>query len=175
MPDMRCRDVMTRLPACLAGEDTLQVAARKMRQLGLGFLPVCGAHGEVVGSLPDREVVSACADGIDPAYIRVRRLMGAVAPSCGPDDELGHVHSILRENGSGRVLVVDTDDALLGVVSVADLACVDPVQAGETLRELSVALPTARAHRPLYPVSSGEPAEEELPSPLRELSEEPWE
>ena len=39
---MRCEQIMKRTVECVTAKDSVQVAARKMRDQNVGFLPVCG-------------------------------------------------------------------------------------------------------------------------------------
>jgi CBS domain-containing protein len=42
---MLLKDAMTRGVECVGPEDTIQTAARKMRDLDVGPVPVCGTDG----------------------------------------------------------------------------------------------------------------------------------
>jgi len=49
---------------CVHPGDTLQVAARKMKPLDVGSMPVCGGDVEIVGMLTDRDItIRATAEG----------------------------------------------------------------------------------------------------------------
>jgi len=61
---MQVKEVMTRGVECVRPDDTLQAAARKMKDLDVGPLPVCGDNDRLVGILTDRDVVvRAVAEG----------------------------------------------------------------------------------------------------------------
>ena len=53
---MLVQDVMTRAAECVHPDDTLQEAARKMKSLDVGPLPVCGDDDRPVGMLTDRDI-----------------------------------------------------------------------------------------------------------------------
>jgi CBS domain-containing protein len=56
---------------CVAETDSLVTAAVKMRDLGVGALPICGANDRLHGILTDRDIVVRCiAEGGDPAEVR---------------------------------------------------------------------------------------------------------
>ncbi len=61
------RDIMTGGVQCVDVNETLVQAAQKMRDLGVGALPICGEDHRLKGMLTDRDIVVNCvADGIDP-------------------------------------------------------------------------------------------------------------
>lgn len=58
------RELMTRDPACVETDQTLQEAAEIMSRLGVGALPICGPDRKIKGVLTDRDlVVRALAEG----------------------------------------------------------------------------------------------------------------
>jgi CBS domain-containing protein len=62
------RDIMTEGTECVGTGDTLVDAARKMRDLDVGGLPICGDDGKLAGMITDRDIVVRClADGGDPS------------------------------------------------------------------------------------------------------------
>src|SRR4051812_932652 len=62
---MRVDEIMTRSVECVSPEDTIQAAARKMRDLDVGPMPVCGDAGRLVGMVTDRDIaVRAVAEGL---------------------------------------------------------------------------------------------------------------
>ena len=62
------RDIMTQGAECVGESETLVDAARKMRDLDVGALPICGEDERLKGMLTDRDIVVRClAAGGDPA------------------------------------------------------------------------------------------------------------
>lgn len=119
---MRCDQFLTRAPESIAPDDPVQLAAVRMREANIGFLPVCDAERTVVGVLTDRDLaVRLVAEG-KPATTPVRELMTEEdLVACRPDDDLEEVGRLMREHGVARVLVTDEQDHLVGVVSLADV------------------------------------------------------
>ena len=65
------REVMTGDASCVGTEDTLADAARRMRDLDVGALPICGDDNRLKGMITDRDIVVKCvADGGDPNQTR---------------------------------------------------------------------------------------------------------
>jgi CBS-domain-containing membrane protein len=61
------RDLMTKGAECVNSTETLVDAARKMRDLNVGALPICGEDQRLKGMLTDRDIVVKCiAEGKDP-------------------------------------------------------------------------------------------------------------
>ncbi len=72
---MRCEELMKRDVVSVSAEDTVQEAARLMREENVGFVPVCDAQHKVVGMLTDRDiVVRAVAEGLDVRTAKVSTL-----------------------------------------------------------------------------------------------------
>ena len=72
---MFVREVMTRHAATVGADETLEAAARKMKELGVGALPVL-ERGQLTGIVTDRDVaVRGVAAGADPRRARVRDAM----------------------------------------------------------------------------------------------------
>ena len=51
------RDIMTGGAECIGENETLDEAARKMRDLDVGSLPICGEDNRLKGMLTDRDIV----------------------------------------------------------------------------------------------------------------------
>ena len=61
------RDIMSGSAECASENDTLVDAARKMKDLDVGALPICGDDDRLKGVITDRDIVVNCvADGGDP-------------------------------------------------------------------------------------------------------------
>ena len=67
------REIMTPGAECARTSDTVTDAARKMRELGVGALPICGDDDRLAGMITDRDIVLNCvAEGMDPRRSRSR-------------------------------------------------------------------------------------------------------
>ena len=54
------RDLMTPDPKCVKEDQTLADAARLMRDLDVGALPICGNDDRLKGMVTDRDIVVKC-------------------------------------------------------------------------------------------------------------------
>lgn len=51
------RDIMTRDVACVRSGETVLDASRRMADLSVGALPVCGEDNRLAGMITDRDIV----------------------------------------------------------------------------------------------------------------------
>jgi CBS domain-containing protein len=120
---MKLGEIMTSEVEVIQPDDTLQAAAKKMRDRNIGFLPVC--DGEVLmGVLSDRDItIRALADSMDLNVMLCRDLMTTPAIYCFEDQDVSEAARIMAENQIRRLVVLSRDDKrLVGVVSLGDLA-----------------------------------------------------
>jgi CBS domain-containing protein len=120
---MKVSEIMTRDVEIIQPDDTLRMAAQKMRDRDIGFLPVCDGTS-LMGVLSDRDItVRAFADGMDINVMLGRDLMTAPAIYAFDDQDVTEAAKIMGENQIRRLVVLSRDDErLVGVVSLGDLA-----------------------------------------------------
>jgi CBS domain-containing protein len=103
--------------------ETLQEAARKMKLLDIGPLPVCDGD-KVVGMLTDRDItIRVTAEGLDPKHTKVRDIMSKDVITVQDDQDVQQAAELMQARKVRRVLVLNRDKRLAGIVSLADLAC----------------------------------------------------
>src|SRR3954470_13200994 len=134
------RDIMTDQAECVRSDQTLADAARAMRDLGVGALPICGDDDRLKGMVTDRDIVVRCvAEGADPGATQVSQLAEGKPVTIGADDPVDEALRTMIEHGVRRLPVID-GDRLVGMVSQADVAReTSPDQAGELVAALSKA------------------------------------
>ena len=116
------RDIMTGSAECASVNDSLADAARKMRDLDVGALPICGDDNRLAGVITDRDIVVKCiADGGDPTSTKVSKLAEGKPVTIGADDSIEEVLRTMTEHGVRRLPVIDGHE-LIGIVSQADVA-----------------------------------------------------
>ena len=136
---MQVKEVMTRGAECVAPDATLQEAAQKMKGLDVGPLPVCD-NNRLVGMLTDRDItVRAVAEGKDPRTSRVRDVMTEGITYCFEEDDVADAARLMKEKQIRRLVVLNRDKRLAGIVSLGDLAVEtgDEHLAGKTLERVS--------------------------------------
>jgi CBS domain-containing protein len=132
------RDVMTPDPQCVGENDTLIDAARLLRDLDVGALPICGEDGRLKGMLTDRDIVVKClADGGDPSSTTAGSLGDGKPITIGADDDIREALQVMQDAQVRRLPVIDGHD-LVGIVSQADIArSLSSTETGETVAEIS--------------------------------------
>jgi CBS domain-containing protein len=134
---MNIRDVMTPNPRTLSPDDSIQNAARVMRDEDTGAVPVC-ENGRPVGIVTDRDiVVRAVADG-GVLTRPLREIVSGGVLSVSPDTSTRDASQLMSEHQIRRLTVVE-DDRLIGIVSLGDLAVKEgkDKRAGDTLERIS--------------------------------------
>ena len=119
---MQIKEIMTPNVEVVGPDDTLQAAAKKMRDLDVGAIPV--RDGEKVhGILTDRDItVRAVAQGLDPRSTPTASVMTREICWCYEDASVEEAEKLLSDNQIRRILVMDRDQQLVGIVSLGDLA-----------------------------------------------------
>ncbi|GLY67856.1 CBS domain-containing protein [Amycolatopsis taiwanensis] len=134
----KARDIMTRSPACIRTSDTVLDAAKRMAQVSVGAMPICGEDNRLKGMLTDRDiVVKVLAEGKDPRAIRAGELAQGEAVTIGADDDANEIFRTMARHKVRRLPVIDGHD-LVGIVAQADVARAlkDP-QVGELVEAIS--------------------------------------
>jgi CBS domain-containing protein len=133
---MLVRDAMTHRAETIGPNETLQAAARAMKQLGVGALVVYD-EGNVIGILTDRDiVVRSVAEGRNPAEADVRSAMTPQVIDCCDADELEGAATRMSEGAVRRLVVLDGSKRLVGMLSVDDVALHSPTLAGEIVEHV---------------------------------------
>lgn len=118
----RVADVMTRNVRVASPEDTVQQAARLMRDEDTGVLPV-GENDRLVGMVTDRDVaLRVTAEGRDPARTTVREVMTPEVRYVFDDEDLHRAADSMAEQQVRRLPVVNRAKRLVGIVSLGDMA-----------------------------------------------------
>src|SRR5690348_3450862 len=116
------REVMSGGAECIGENDTLADAARRLAELDVGAMPICGEDNRLKGMLTDRDiVVKALAQGKDPSSTRAGELAEGKPVTIGADDSVDEALRTMKDHKVRRLPVIDGHD-LIGVVSQADLA-----------------------------------------------------
>jgi CBS domain-containing protein len=107
---------------CIGENQTVLDAAKRMAELDVGVLPICGDDDRLKGMLTDRDiVVKALAKGRDPATTRAGELGEGKPVTIGADDSLRDALKTMAQYKVRRLPVIDGHD-LVGIIAVADIA-----------------------------------------------------
>ena len=136
---MDLRDIMTRNVEVVSAGASLKDAAKKMKDLDVGLIPVCDGD-RLKGVLTDRDItIRATADGRDPSKTKVSEVMSTDLAYCLEDQEVEEAVSVMEARQIRRLPLVNQDKRLIGIISLADIAVHvgDRDLSGETLEEIS--------------------------------------
>lgn len=116
------RDIMHKGAECVQENETLVHAARRMRDLGVGALPICGTDDRLHGIITDRDIVLKCvAVGGDPATTTASELAQGTPVTADAESDVSEVLHAMEEHQIRRLPVID-NHRLVGMISESDLA-----------------------------------------------------
>jgi CBS domain-containing protein len=134
---MNIRDVMTPNPRTVSPNDSIQSAARIMRDEDTGVVPVV-ENGRAIGMVTDRDiVVRAVADG-NQLDRSVRDIVTTRIISVTPEMSTREANELMSEHQVRRLPVIE-NERLVGIVSIGDLAVKEgrDGRTGDTLQHIS--------------------------------------
>lgn len=134
---MRCSDIMKTDVQFLEPDDSCETAARTMRDLNIGFLPVCDPDGKVVGTLTDRDICIRLVAANRPGSTQVDSVMTPDVVSCLATDDLRRAEELMRQHQVSRMICLSDDGTIAGVISLSDILDADREQAADTAREIA--------------------------------------
>ena len=118
----KARDIMTPDPECVGENDSILDAAKRLAELDVGGMPICGEDNRLKGMLTDRDiVVKALAQGKDPASCRAGELGEGKPITIGADDPVEEALRTMARYKVRRLPVIDGHQ-LVGIVALADVA-----------------------------------------------------
>jgi CBS domain-containing protein len=142
MSDKKARDVMSDDCTCIGENDSVLDAAKRLAELDVGSLPICGEDDRLKGMLTDRDiVVRVLAKGKDPASVKAGELGqgDAKTVTIGADDSIDDALRTMIDHKVRRLPVIDGRQ-LVGIISQADIATnVDEERVGDLVEAISAA------------------------------------
>jgi CBS domain-containing protein len=121
---MRASEIMTDDPETVTPEASLADAAKKMRDLDVGIIPVVesGDSRRLRGVITDRDIaVRAVAEGGDVRSMKVSDCMTTEVETCNKNDTLQNVLRVMEREQVRRVPVTDREGRLVGIIAQADV------------------------------------------------------
>ena len=137
------RDVMTRNPECVSEKDSIRDVARIMKDQDTGVVPVVDGK-KIIGLITDRDiVVRGLAEGKNLENARVNELMTKSVRSVREDASVNEALEMMSNAEIRRVAVVNSNDELVGIVSLGDIASQtnQDGKVGQTVENISEAPP----------------------------------
>lgn len=119
---MKIKEIMSDKPHYVSPDTNLQEAAQLMRDHNFGFIPV-GKDDRLIGMVTDRDIaIRAVAEGWNPQETKVSDIMTKKVLYCYEDDDLIEAAKSMRKMHVRRLIVLNKDKWMVGVISLADLA-----------------------------------------------------
>jgi CBS domain-containing protein len=120
---LTARELMTRSVRAVRREDSLRQVARIMRDEDCSVVPVVDERQRLLGLISERDIVlRAFAGDRDPEQARAGDVMTAELEAVTPDEDIHAVIEVMGRRRVQRVPVVERDDRLVGIISMADIA-----------------------------------------------------
>jgi CBS domain-containing protein len=144
---MQLREIMTANVEVIPSDATIADAAKKMKELDIGALPVCDGD-RLCGMITDRDIaIRAVAEGRD-SRSAVRDSMTDDVIYCFDDQEYEEAAALMRQHQVRRLPIVNREKCLVGVVSLADVSLRgdDESVTTRTIQDVSAPSREGRAH-----------------------------
>lgn len=133
----RIADIMSTDVTTIQPQESLRRAAQCMQELDVGALPVCDGK-QLLGMLTDRDiVVRGIASGLDADQACVSDIMSTDVDTCSPEQDSDEAKRLMGERQVRRLPVVDAEQRLVGILSLADLALRERGDLDRAVREIS--------------------------------------
>ncbi|MDR3491652.1 MAG: CBS domain-containing protein [Gammaproteobacteria bacterium] len=136
---MKAKDLMSTKPEILTPETTLKEAAIKMQKKDIGFLPI-GENDRLIGVITDRDIaIRGVAAGKDPTKTTVKDIMTSEVDYCFEKDTAVKVADMMSDLQVRRLMVLNDDKRLVGIISLGDFATKshDDALSGKTTNAIS--------------------------------------
>jgi CBS domain-containing protein len=139
---MKAREIMSSNPDYVTGDDTVQSAARIMRDRDIGLVPVVDdrSNMRLRGVITDRDIAVRHVAAGDHEDCRVGDHMSeGHVHTVRPDDDLRQVMELMKREQVRRVPVCEEGDRLVGIIAQADIAdrAGDDRETGRVVAEIS--------------------------------------
>lgn len=132
---MKVADVMTKNVRSCAPSCTLNEAAREMWENDCGVVPVVDTARTVVGMITDRDIcMAAYTRGRPLNEIPVEQVMARKLLACRPESSLTEAEETMRTAQVRRLPVTDERGALVGLITLNDIARAATTPNGRTAK-----------------------------------------
>jgi CBS domain-containing protein len=142
MADKKARDIMSDDCTCIGENDSVLDAAKRLAELNVGSMPICGEDDRLKGMLTDRDiVVKVLAEGRDPSSTKAGELGQGDSKTItvGADDSIDEALRTMIDHKVRRLPVIDGRE-LVGIISQADIAThLDEEKVGDLVEAISAA------------------------------------
>ena len=136
---MKVEDIMTDSPITCMKDTSLRQVAKWMVDGDCGALPVVDSDNRPIGVITDRDITCrTVAQGKNPLELTVAAAMTSPAATVYRDTPLEECLTLMEDTQVRRMVVLDDDGTVCGMVAQADLARhLQPEEAAELMRGIS--------------------------------------
>ncbi|HZH24062.1 MAG TPA: CBS domain-containing protein [Solirubrobacteraceae bacterium] len=142
MAGKKARDIMSEDCTCIGENDSVLDAAKRLAELDVGAMPICGEDDRLKGMITDRDiVVKVLAQGKDPASTKAGEVGAGDGNTItiGADDSIDEALQTMIKHKVRRLPVIDGKQ-LVGIISQADVATnLDEERVGDLVEAISAA------------------------------------
>jgi CBS domain-containing protein len=137
------REAMHKGCECIGENQSVLDAAKRMEQLDIGAMPICGEDDRLKGMITDRDiVVKVLAQGMDPASTKAGDLAQERLVFAHADAPADDALSLMQEHKVRRLPVLDENKGLCGMITEADIATHMPQEkTGQMVGAIAAAQP----------------------------------
>lgn len=119
---MTCLDLMKFDVETFREHDNVQEIARRMREVNIGFVPICDADGHPLGVVTDRDLaLRVCGEDRRASETAAADVMTREKITCRESDDLHHAEELMARHHKSRIMIVDEDGRLTGIISLSDI------------------------------------------------------
>ncbi len=136
---MLCREIMKSEVESFLTTDSAMEIARRMREVNIGFVPICDRDGHPLGAITDRDLaLRVSAEDKKASRVHAGEIMTHETVTCRDADDVERAEELMAEHHKSRIMVVDAPDQLVGVISMSDLVSDEgDARAVATLRRIA--------------------------------------
>lgn len=122
MRESTVKDIMTKFLQTIPAGSTVMEAAQIMSKVDIGSIVIL-QKGAPAGMLTERDVVTkVVSKGLDSSKVHVDEIMSQPIITTEPDKIIDEAALMMSIYGIRRLVVVDREDKLLGIVTATDIA-----------------------------------------------------
>jgi CBS domain-containing protein len=119
---MQVKEIMTKNFEMINSTESLTDAAKKMKSLNVGVLPVREGN-KIIGIVTDRDmVVRGLAENKEPKDSSVKDVMSSEVARCSSEGDIEEAARVMEANKVRRLLVLDNENTPVGILSLGDIA-----------------------------------------------------
>jgi CBS domain-containing protein len=136
---MLCEQLMKCEVETFREHDRVDAIARRMREVNIGFAPICDSDGRPVGTLTDRDIaLRVCAEDRRASETLAGDVMTREVIACRETDDVERAEEAMASHRKSRIMVLNEHGRLTGVISLSDVVEEedDDFRAADTVRHV---------------------------------------